>query len=732
MELVRDYDEDYDGDQELQEAPEYVGTKNASQGSMDKKKASKLFFDYAKDKILEIFGKESSITQLKPELFLIKLDKIDLEFKTDNSLGLFDFRDLLLFLNDVYVFNNFNGKETPYIDSYLSGNESIHSAEIKKHKLSDAFSVVLFIKEPLTTGEYKKTRKVVVSINNFLKLSYNYAKENDLIYADIDEIMSLHDKILGRTFKDKIIECALVYVMILEAIKEDFEEIDMITDFNFVNPLASINKKYFRTINNLLDYVGFYNASMTTTALGRFVDDNDEAGAKLDAGQVVVGEHSVDFSEIYGLDTIKNELRALGEAIKYKYENKNSKIEIPKGVLLIGAPGTGKTFITKAFSKEYDITLNFLSDHVSSTGTIDSGVINRCFNRACEISHYNPVIVFIDEIDKIITRNNEQVMATLLEKLSLDGNFLVIGACNSEENLHRALTRPGRFDKKLYFGDLSFDSKVNILKEILNKKGINQDDLSVESIINYLPANITVATLDAIAKQAKMSEVVLKEKIDTVKMIDICEKLLEGICETVRPDEPSMTRTAWHEAGHATLALLLNKEITLATIKPSYRYLGYVLLKQTEEKVDNYDDFIKDIVIDIGGWAAEKIILKDLSIGATADFHNMQRRINFLTTYSGSSGTHLISTDPALNINNSFDERNDMYRIKKKRTKKYIKTTVKILKNHKELLIKIFDILKLKERVTGEELNKIYNEYKKNKRINKMIQKEQNRISLMY
>jgi len=707
------YDPDYDGDYDeprLEESPYELEYERPLSVKKDDKKKAETFLKVTKNYIKEIFNDDSDITELKKEIYLISIKKLDLEFKT-SVLDLEDMKAILNLIKDVYNLGVENEK-TPNIDRLLRGIEGIQSANIVKHKSSECISFVFIFNEPLVSGGTRNTRKFVLTLNTFKNVTYEYAVKNELIKISVEDLLKLHEKLLGKTIYDGIKDYALVYAMITESLSEHFEENDLRVEFNFNGPIGTSMASYYNPINNLFDYVGFYDARLSGSLSDYYnFDSRDESVDEPDEGMSDVQE--VDFSSIYGLDLIKSELTLLGDSIKYKYDTKNKDIEIPKGVLLIGAPGTGKTFITKAFAKQYGFNLMYLSNFVGNSGSVDSSSIKKCLRSAKEISRYNPTIVFIDEIDKIITRNNEQVMATLLEGLSTDGNFLIIGACNHEEGLPKPLTRPGRFDKKLYFSDLSTESKISIFNKILDKKGIDRKNIDMVSIIDYLPSNITVATMDAIAKQAKIIKTVLKEEIDTIKIINISESLVEGISDSVRPDDISMQRTAWHEAGHAAMGLLLGKKITLATIKPTYKYLGYVMFKYQDDKILTYEDFIKDIKVDIGGWAAEKIIFKDLSVGAGYDFRNMQNTINFLTTYTGDAGTHLISTDPGLSINFSIKERNDMYRVKKYKTKGYVKGALKLLKKNKILLNRIYQLLMEKERVTGDELEKLYESYRK-------------------
>jgi cell division protease FtsH len=732
IEYLPGFDEGFDGflveEKEEDSNSEEQPVKDDSPIGSD---AKKIFVGFVKDRLKEIFNDNSSITEIQENLYSINIEKVQLEFKT-TTIGLTDIATILSLINDVHNFKT-KEKELTLINYLVEGIEQLHSATISKQETTESLSLVLLMSEPLINGGFRISRKVVLCINNIPNINYNYAIKNNLVSLSMDEIQEKNNRILCKTFGARIEKSALAYAMILEDLDKHNDETGVYVEFNFYFHGISVHHEIFRNFEELFGYISFYDArirgSITADYFGgstheeeRLIKNNNKVKEE------VFKEDPINFSSIYGLDSIKEELRIIAESLKYKFNNKGTKLSIPKGILLIGAPGTGKSFIIKAFAKEFDIQMVSLNNFATMTGHNSTGItadtIRKCFSHMRQISKHKPSFVFIDEMDKIITRNNEDAMAVLLENLSSDADFLVIGAGNSDNNFPPALTRPGRFDKKMYFGELSFIAKISIFKKILDKKEIDYKHIDIPAVIDYLPKDTTVATLDAIAKQALIIKIILKEEVDTVKMIGICESILEGTSEIVKTDKTSLERTAWHEAGHAVMGLLLNKKITVATIKRSYRALGYVMFRYNEEEVPVYEDYVKAIRTSIGGWAAEKLIYNDLSVGATFDFMNVQELINFLTTFTGDSGVNLISTNSSLNINQSVEERKDIYNVKKSKMKKFINYTTKTLKKHRLLLDQVYNLLISKEKVSGTELETIYDNYKKknnNKGIRKLL-----------
>jgi len=714
------------GDED-EEAPASAEQKTMDDDLVKKKNpdedTKKIFVNFVKDKLKEIFNDNSTISEIEDNLYTIKIEKMDLEFKT-STIYLLDIEKTLMLIKDVIDFKIEN-KKYYILNDLISQLEEITSVSLVKHETSESLSVIIYVSEQLPSGESVATKKIVMSICNIVNdFSYDYAVKNNLINISLEELHKKHNSILCKTYKSKIERLALVYANILETIEKYYEESTVYVDFNFYFNGVDLRRDEFSYLTDLFSYIGFYDVRLRGSIDNDFTNPASPKTVKdKKKEEEEEKEDPINFSSIYGLDSIKEEFRIIAESMKYKFNNKGTKLSIPKGILLVGAPGTGKSFITKAFAKEFSLQLLLLSSWTGDNNNT-SNAIKGCFNHASQASKYGPVIIFIDELDKIITRNNEESMATLLEMLSADGDYIVIGACNSDAGFPPALTRPGRFDKKMYFGDLSAVSKISIFKKILDKKEIDYKQVDIPAIIDYLPSEITVATLEAIAKQALILKVILKQEIDTVKMLNICESILEGTSETVKTNRESLERTAWHEAGHAVVGLLLDKKITVATIKRSYKYLGYVMWKYDEEEILVYEDYVKTIKACIGGWAAEKLIYNDLSLGASADFSIMQNVINYLTTFAGDSGTNLISTSISLNINQSLEERKDMYNAKKVKTKKYVSSTLKLLKKHRPLLNKVYDILMRNEKVSGIELEAIFKEYKdKNKGIRKLLLK---------
>lgn len=425
----------------------------------------------------------------------------------------------------------------------------------------------------------------------------------------------------------------------------------------------------------------------------------------------IVDDRVYKFDDVYGLENVKEELGFLGKALKYNYDpNTKTRLELPKGILLVGDPGVGKTYITNAFANEFDIQMYKLSSYTERNKEgVTGGSIRRCFTDAHRDSAYFPTMVFIDEIDKIITKNNDQVMATLLEYLSADTNMLVLAAANDIDILPEMLTRAGRFDRKIFIGDMSFDNKCKVFEQILDGKEVDRKDIDIPTIIKYLPSHITVATLDSIAKQIKLVEVVNGKSVNTVTVTDITELIIDGISEILMTNDDVTERTAYHEAGHALMGLIFGMDIIMASVVTSSIGLGFVRFRFDEGHNDTYKDLEHYIMMSLGGWAAENIIYGDYSTGAGADMFSMQSILNYLTTVSGASGINLISTNSWLGINDSTEEKKDLYQAKNKKTKKYINKTLKIIRKNLGALEGIKDLMIEHGKVSGAQIEEVFN-----------------------
>ncbi len=679
------------------------------------------FLSLARNENRSILGNTNvaAIKHIKSSnLYEVSVKKLDLKFKI-SAIDLDSYRSIIALIND--LLREKDNKEALVYYWGLEPNEFIKETILTK---ADSVSALIFeykIFKKLNNGTEKFVRTANITIMLHQYISYSTQAERFGFKMTVNELMKKHNKYLGKVSLFNVNRLAGALAILFELIET--KRMDGELSYNHViipRSYKSNTTSDVSSLNMLLRYSSQYNVDfrnginvlefsqrLRREFIREFISEKKKPGTKRNK---ISTKTPTGFDSVYGLQTVKDQLTLIAEGMKYNYKNLDNPIDIPKGVLLIGYPGTGKTLITKSFAKEFGFNLVEMS-HYSNKDGIDTNSINNAFRVANMEADFTPTVLFIDELDKVFTKYNQQNVTVLLEKLSSSSNVLVIAAAN-QENFHEALTRPGRFDKKIYFGDISFDSKVEIFKNILDDKEVSYKDIDIKSVIDYLPKDATVAHLDALAKQIKLKEVIKEKNISTSEAMQLSEELVDGFSEVVKFDESSRNIIAFHEAGHAAMALLLNKEITVATIKNGFHYGGYVRLRDKEDVWETYDDHRDSILISLGGWVAEKLMFDTFSVGAGSDFRYVQSLINYFITATGDSGTDVLSVNPFLEINQSQEQSSAIFKAKRKKTKKFVKEAIKLLKKNKQLLIDIRDSLMINEKVSGEELLSIYEDYK--------------------
>lgn len=717
-ETLRTYDEDLD---HYEASPE-IGLSDLDEIEDTKKvhvtNGYDEFLSLAREENRYISGNAVSIKHIKSSnLYEVSVKKLDLKFKI-SAIDLDSYSSIIALIND--LLREKDNKESLIKYWSLDSNEFIKETILTK---ADSVSALIFeykIFKKLNDGTERFIRTANITIMLHPYISYGTQTERFGFKMTVNELMKKHNKYLGKVSLSNVNKLAGALAILFELIET--KRTDGELSYNQIvipKSYKSNTSSDLSSLNMLLRYSSQYNVDFRNGINVNFLDFSNRSREVFNSEKKkpdTKGRNKLStktptgFDSVYGLQTVKDQLTLIAEGMKYNYKNLDNPIDIPKGVLLIGYPGTGKTLITKSFVKEFGFNLIEMSQHSSEDG-INTNSINNAFRLANRSAEFAPTVLFIDELDKVFTKYNQQNVTVLLEKLSSSSNVLVIAAAN-QENFHEALTRPGRFDKKIYFGDISFDSKVEIFKHILDDKEVSYKDINITSVIDYLPKDATVAHLDALAKQIKLKEVIKEKNISTSEAIQLSEELVDGLSEVVKFDESSRNIIAFHEAGHAAMALLLNKEITVATIKNGFHYGGYVRLRYKEDVWETYDDYRDSILISLGGWVAEKLMFDQFSVGAGSDFRSVQSLINYFITGTGDSGTDVLSVNPFLEINQSQEQSSAIFKAKRKKTKKFVKEAIKLLKKNKQLLIDIRDSLMMNEKVSGEELLSIYEDYK--------------------
>lgn len=415
------------------------------------------------------------------------------------------------------------------------------------------------------------------------------------------------------------------------------------------------------------------------------------------------------FKDVAGLEEVKEDLKNIVDLIKNPDNYVKAGAKLPKGVLLYGPPGTGKTLLAKAVAGEAGVS--FLAVSGSDFDEKYVGVGAQRVRSLFEWARKNtPCILFIDEIDALgqsrnMERNNRQTVNALLSEMdgfSQGSGIMVMAATNRLEDLDHALIRPGRFDCRFA---VPLPATSEERKEIIQIHSRNKhfaNDVTEEWIsketIGYSPADIEAVLNEAALMAARDNRGIIRKHDLEEGMF----KKMMGGHKKKRNDrkEDEIYRTAWHEAGHALMALLLGEEIQKVSIIPSTTGAGGVTVFDKKEKgLYTKDELMDQIRIMYGGMCAEAVYSNwsSISTGASADIKQATDILRSMICEYGMGSYGPVSLDK------DVDESvmNEISKIAKETSGKVFET----LKKNEQSLAEIVYLLINRETISGEEIS---------------------------
>ena len=435
----------------------------------------------------------------------------------------------------------------------------------------------------------------------------------------------------------------------------------------------------------------------------------------------------VTFDDIAGLDEEKEELKEIVEFLKKPKKFAEMGAKIPKGVLLYGKPGTGKTLIAKAIAGEADVPFISMSgsEFIEMFAGLGASRVRKLFDKARKLS---PCIVFIDEIDAIGSRRtsnsgaeseNNQTLNQLLVEMdgfSTEETIIVLAATNRPEMLDKALLRPGRFDRQVTIPAPDLTGREEILKIHAKDKKL-ADDVSLYNIAEDT-AGFTGAELANILNEAAIRATKKEhEAITNSDLDEAVKKVTVGLEKTSRKiSDKDKKLTAYHEAGHAIVSQFLPTQTAVkeVSIIPRGMAGGYTMYKSDEDKYYiSKTEMQEKLIALLGGRAAEKLILDDISTGASNDLEvATQIATDMITVYGMSDEIGTISfKDSEGQIDYQMFGDNMQDEIGKE-VKRLIDTAYNdaqtILKQNVEKLHAIAEELITKEKINEQEFNKFF------------------------
>ncbi len=342
----------------------------------------------------------------------------------------------------------------------------------------------------------------------------------------------------------------------------------------------------------------------------------------------------VTFEDVAGLHEAKNELKEIVEFLKTPRKFLEMGAKIPRGVLLFGPPGSGKTLLARAVAGEANVPFFHMSgsEFVEMFVGVGASRVRDLFLTA---KRHSPSIVFIDEIDAVGRHRGaglggghderEQTLNQIL--VEMDGfdretNVIVIAATNRPDILDPALLRPGRFDRRVVLDQPDLKDREAVLKIHSRGKPLSPD-VNLHKIAERTPGFSGADLANIINEAAILAARHNKKIIEQIDLIQSIEKVMLG------PERKSHILTdeekkiaAYHEAGHALVASILPKAdpVHKVSIVSRGRAAGYTLKLPTEDRhLHRYSEFTADLAVTLGGYAAEKIVFKELTTGAAND-----------------------------------------------------------------------------------------------------------------
>ena len=359
----------------------------------------------------------------------------------------------------------------------------------------------------------------------------------------------------------------------------------------------------------------------------------------------------ITFDDVAGMESAKRELSEIVDFLKSPDKFTRLGAQVPKGVLLVGAPGTGKTLLAKAVAGEANVPFFSIngSEFIQMFVGVGASRVRDLFKTAKDNA---PCVIFIDEIDAVgrmrgagVGGGSDEREQTLNQILSeMDGfapseTVIVLAATNRPDVLDAALLRPGRFDRHVTVDRPTWQGRLAILKVHTRNKPLS-DMVDLEKVARSM-IGMSGADLRNLCNEAAL--IATREGKNTLDQKDFdqaADRVRLGLQREEKFSDEEKKRTAYHEAGHALCAILEPKAhpLTRVSIIPRGRAGGVTMFQPDEDRLDrSFSEFMSDLVATLGGRAADKLVFGEPMSGAVGDIQQVTRLARRMVTQFGMS-----------------------------------------------------------------------------------------------
>lgn len=504
------------------------------------------------------------------------------------------------------------------------------------------------------------TKPITIDYNRFQKMikSHDIAKIVVIKNQEIVEISLKEEALLNTTYKDELESSSLVNntfgphyrleVSSIESFEKRYDDLisslgkGNTTEIEYLTESRTDIYSFLQTWGfTILILVGFWfllRRMSTGGGPGGQIFNISKSKASLFDKESKI---KLTFRDVAGLEEAKEEVKEIVEFLKNPKKFTKLGGKIPKGALLVGSPGTGKTLLAKAVAGEANVPFYSLSgsDFVEMFVGVGAARVRDLFKKAKEKA---PCIVFIDEIDAIgrsrgrgqMPGSNDERENTLnsllveMDGFSTDSGVIILAATNRPDVLDSALLRPGRFDRQISIDKPDLKGREAIFKVHIRPLKLN-DDVNVKNLAAQTPGFAGAEIANVCNESALIAARKNKESIEMSDFQDAIDRVIGGLekkNKIISPEEKKIV--AYHEAGHAVAGWYLEHAdplVKVSIVPRGIAALGYAQYLPKEQYLYQTDQLLDEMCMALGGRAAEDIIFGKISTGALSDLERITK-----------------------------------------------------------------------------------------------------------